>query len=227
MIIDPGFDEFDEFDEVDDGDTVWRFERSFMTSNWTCIWGRGCLGIGETRDAETGHGCCSLGAELDGEEEAMNLAALASTLSPDIFQFHHEATTNGIFRDADNNATRVIDGACIFHNRAGFMGGQGCALHLGALAYDESPIDWKPSVCWQLPIKVDWVMRDDEVEVATVRGWQLADWGDHSDKMAWCCTQEPEAYVGTQPVIESLAEELTAIVGERVFVELRTRFKDK
>ena len=47
------------FDEIDADDTIWRFERSFITSNWTCIWGRGCLGIGDTRDSVTGHGCCS------------------------------------------------------------------------------------------------------------------------------------------------------------------------
>ena len=99
------------FDEVDAGDTIWRFERSFMTSNWTCIWGRGCLGIGDTRDSVTGHGCCSLGAELDGVDEAMNLAAMAATLTPEIFQFHDKAQTGGIFRDEQNNATRVVDGA--------------------------------------------------------------------------------------------------------------------
>ena len=41
-------------------------------------------------------------------------------------------------------------------------------LHLAALAHQESPIDWKPSVCWQLPIKVDWEMRDDDVEIASI-----------------------------------------------------------
>lgn len=86
-----------QYDEVDAGETIWRFDRNFMTSQWTCIWGRGCLGIGSTRDAETGHGCCSLGAELDGPDEAMNVAALAATLSPEIFQFHDEALVNGIF----------------------------------------------------------------------------------------------------------------------------------
>jgi hypothetical protein len=43
--------------------------------------------------------------------------------------------------------------------------------------------------------------------------------------MAWVCTEEPEAYIGEQPVIESLADELTAIVGEEVFVQLRQRIK--
>jgi hypothetical protein len=41
--------------------------------------------------------------------------------------------------------------------------------------------------------------------------------------MAWCCTEGERAYVGDRPVIESLGEELTAIVGRGVYVELRRR----
>jgi hypothetical protein len=88
-------------------------------------------------------------------------------------------------------------------------------------------VEWKPSVCWQLPVKVDWEMRSDDVEVATVRGWQRKDWGDDGDAMAWVCTESPEAYVGERPVVESLAEELTAVVGEDVFARLRDRLGDR
>jgi len=220
----------DAFVEVDAGDTLWRFERGFLASNWTCIWGRGCHGIGPERAAHLGHGCCSLGAELDGLDEARNVAALAATMSPDRFQFHAEAAAGGVFTDGTHTNTRVVDGACIFLNRPDFVApdgasAAGCALHLTALDADESPIDWKPSVCWQLPVKVDWEMRDDDVEVATVRSWQRRDWGDVGDTMAWCCTEEPEAFVGEHPVIDSLAEEIAAITGDEVFVELRRRWR--
>jgi hypothetical protein len=30
----------DDLEEIDDGDTVWRFDRTFLRSNWTCIWGQ-------------------------------------------------------------------------------------------------------------------------------------------------------------------------------------------
>jgi uncharacterized flavoprotein (TIGR03862 family) len=216
-------DSTDTYTEVDAGDTLWRFDRRFLTSNWTCIWGRGCQGIGPIAVPELGYGCCSLGAELDGMDEALTLAANADALSPDLFQFHAEAAADGVFRDEARDATRVVDGACIFLNRVGFAGGAGCALHLAAVRADESPIDWKPSVCWQLPIKVDWVMRDDDVEVATVRGWERRDWGDDGPGMAWCCTEGADAYVGDRPVVDSLADELTEIVGHTVFVELRRR----
>jgi hypothetical protein len=39
--------------------------------------------------------------------------------------------------------------------------------------------------------------------------------------MAWCCTEGSRAYVGERPVIESLAEELEAITGPAVHLELR------
>jgi hypothetical protein len=41
--------------------------------------------------------------------------------------------------------------------------------------------------------------------------------------MSWCCTEGTAAYVGDQPVFESLAEELGAITGKAVAVELRRR----
>jgi hypothetical protein len=41
--------------------------------------------------------------------------------------------------------------------------------------------------------------------------------------MAWCCTEGERAYVGTVPVIESLAAELEEIVGAEVWVQLRDR----
>lgn len=213
----------DSITEISDGDTTWRFDRGFLTSNWVCLWGRGCLGILPQPAAELGQGCCSIGADLDGEDEARRIAALAATLEPRYFEHHGDAASGGVFSDATFSNTRVVDGACIFLNRPGFGGGAGCALHLAALECGESPIDWKPSVCWQLPIKVDWEHADNGTEVATVRGWTRGDWGAEGETMAWCCTEGTGAYIGDRPVVESLGEELEAIVGAEVYVELRRR----
>jgi hypothetical protein len=150
--------------EISDGGTTWRFDRTFLNSNWTCIWGRGCQGILPQPEPELGHGCCSIGADLDGVDEARRIGALAATLDPRGFEYHDMAAEGGVFEDATRSNTRVVDGACIFLNRVGFDGGAGCALHLAALASGESPIDFKPSVCWQLPIKVDWEAGDDGTE---------------------------------------------------------------
>jgi hypothetical protein len=209
--------------EIVDGDTVWRFDTDFLRSNWTCIWGRGCLGILPEPAEHLGQGCCSIGAELDGEEEAMTISALAATIDPSRFQHAAEAAAGGVFSDDGRTATRVVDGACIFLNRPDFPGGAGCALHLEAVHAGESPVEWKPSVCWQLPIRVDWEPGDGDTEVATVRRWTREDWGAEGETMAWCCTEGTRAYAGTEPVVDSLGEELQSVVGPAVYVELRRR----
>jgi hypothetical protein len=209
-------------EEIDDGEVTWRFDVDFLRSRWTCIWGRGCLGIHDVPTPDLQEGCCSIGAELGDEDEAMLISALAATLDASVFQHHGSP----IFKDETRTATNVVDGACVFFNRPGFAGGAGCALHVKALVVGESPTEWKPSVCWQLPVRVDWAPADGDRETATVRPWTRADWGDEGETMAWCCTEGELAYVGDRPVIDSLADELRALVGEGVYVELRRRVTD-
>lgn len=210
-------------EEILDGDTLWRFERTFLESNWTCIWGRGCQGILEQPAEQLQQGCCSVGAEVTDLDEAMNVSALAATVPAHLWQFHDRVDADDVFSDATRTNTKVVEGACIFLNRPGFVGGNGCAFHLAAVEFGESPIDWKPSVCWQLPIRVDWEMQPNGIEHATVRRWSRADWGNEGETMAWCCTEGPETYVGEHPVIESLGEELSTVAGHEVYVELRRR----
>ncbi len=230
----------DELIEIRRNDTVWRFEREFLDSNWVCLFGNGCKGILPEPAAELNQGCCSLGAHFGdgpaGEQESMTVAAYASVLSAEQWQFHDVAHDDAgrsgvidIFRDEERSHTRVVDGACIFLNRPGFGGGEGCALHIAAIAADESPTDWKPSVCWQLPLRIDWQDIDTETESATVRRWTRSDWGEHGTQMAWCCTERAdggEAYSGSERVIDSMRDPITALAGEDVYVELREHLTD-
>jgi hypothetical protein len=114
-----------EIEEIQGGDVVWRFDKAFLRSKWTCIWGRGCLGILPQPSPELGQGCCSVGAEFEDEDEARLIGALGATLDPKRFQYHSEAQAGGVFSDASRTGTRVVDGACIFLNRPGFSGGAG------------------------------------------------------------------------------------------------------
>lgn len=225
----------EQFVEIRRSDTVWRFERQFLESNWVCLFGNGCQGILPQPSPELNQGCCSIGAHFGdgpaGVEEAMTVAAFASMLTPTQWQYHDVAHADaehgvlGIFRD-ERSHTRVVDGACIFLNRPGFSGSQGCALHVAATEADEPPTDWKPSVCWQLPLRVDWQEIDADTESATVRRWTRADWGEHGETMAWCCTERSdggEAYSGSERVIDSMRDSLTALAGDDVYVELRQR----
>ena len=140
---------------ADPGDpgVEWRFERSFMSSNWECSWGRGCVGILDVPAEHLLQGCCSEGAQLADDVEAMTVSATAAAVPPHRWQFADRVDDDDVFTDASRTALKVVEGACIFLNRPGFAGGVGCALHLAALDVGERPIDWKPLVCWQAPIK--------------------------------------------------------------------------
>ncbi len=218
---------------VDPDGVSWTFDHDFLQSNWTCIWDRGCAGIEAHAAPIAQLGCCSQGAELHDDDELRTIAALAALLEPEEFQFHAEAAAGGIVADDrneyDRQQTRRVDGACIFLNRPGFTGGAGCALHRGATEFDEPPMDWKPSVCWQLPLRIDWTEVDADTETATVRRWTRADWSKHGETMAWCCTERSEggeAYCGDESVVVSMRDELTALAGDEVYVELTRRLAD-
>jgi len=129
-----------------DGDT-YVFDLTFLTSNWACIFGQGCLGILDHPAPELVHGCCTYGAHFTGKKDRKRVQGYADRLTDE--QWQHKATAaelgGAITKDEDGNiVSHVVDGACIFLNRIDFAGGPGCALHSAALQADERPLDWKP-----------------------------------------------------------------------------------
>ena len=68
---------------------------------------------------------------------------------------------------ARRTATQRPDGPCVFLNDADFPGGGGCALHAQALRDGVHPLEYKPDVCWQLPVRrdQDWIKRPDGTKI--------------------------------------------------------------
>lgn len=206
----------------------WRVDLGALGSGWACGWGSTCRSIADVPDPTHTLGCCILGAELVDDEDAMNVAAHAALLEPERFQFAATAGAAGVFRDDDRRATRVVDGACIFLNRAGFAGGAGCALHLAALDHDEPPHEWKPLVCWQVPFLLERRV-ESGVEVRVVRRRKPIDFsasGEEADAVPWLCTGDPAFYAETTPVVERLRDELADWFGEDVVAEVERRLAD-
>ncbi len=211
---------------VDDpsNDKTWRFEVAFLRSPWQCIYGNGCKGIHPSEDPTRFDGCCTYGAQLTDGEDFVIVAKAVARLTKAEWQHHALARRKGWFkRRADATiATRVVDGGCIFLNRPGSSMGPGCALHLGALREGETHVNWKPNVCWQVPLR----RSDAEVDgrlVSTLRAWTRVDWGTDGTADMWWCTDDPAALTAAEPVYRSLHHELRALVGDSVYAELVRR----
>jgi hypothetical protein len=207
-------------------DRTWVFDVTFLTSSWTCIFGRGCPGVLTGPAPELEHGCCSYGAHFTGEEDVARVERLAAELTPAEWQFRAKARRyGGVARRTREGATvtRQVDGACILLNRPGFPGGAGCALHRAALGRGERPLDWKPDVCWQLPLR-----REDETDdhghvTSTLREWKRRDWGPGGFEFHWWCTDSHEPFAaGDRPVWQGMRDEIVELVGEPVYDLLAT-----
>lgn len=205
--------------EDPDEDRTWVFDVTFLTSPWTCIFGRGCQGVLTGPAAELAQGCCSYGAHFTDEDDEKRVEAAAQTLTPEVWQFRRQGLSRGIVKTdrAGDRVTRLVDGACVFLNRPGWPSGPGCALHQQALADGTRPLDTKPNVCWQLPLRREDAENGDGHVTTTVRQWDRKHWGDGGAEFHWWCTQSPDAFVGSRPVYEELKDELVELTSQTAY----------
>lgn len=211
---------------VDDDDDRWIVDMTFLLSSWGCVWGTCCDGVEPLGDPADLHGCCSHGAHFADAEDRERVLSHARRLTPTMWARHGEvcedADVIGAHEDSPEGTTRVVDGVCIFHNPPGFEGGPGCALHLAAAEAGESHVQWKPDVCWQLPLRLD---SHEDVNGRTtwiLREWERSDWGVTSDEMPWWCVDDARAFPGGGPmVVDTLSDELIGLCGEGVYKQIR------
>ena len=214
------------FDDPDEQRT-WVFDATFLRSNYTCIYGAGCQGVLDAPAAELEQGCCSYGAHFVDEDDVAGIVRAFVRLRPEHMQFHAEAVTGGFLAPGEPGddgqpvtVTRLVEDGCVFLNRPGFAGGVGCALHIAALEVGERPLDWKPNVCWQVPLRLEHSTDENGHVTSRLREWKRRDWGDGGQDFHWWCTESPEAFVGAAPVYVSLREEIVELVGASIYATL-------
>jgi hypothetical protein len=227
--------EWIEFADPADADHVVRADLTWLSSAWTCIFGRGCAGVVEGRPHD---GCCSHGAYFTDEDDLARVTAAVADLDGDDWQLaavgRGTTPTDGWTEqdgadDEDEGVrslrTRVVDGACIFLNRPGHPGGTGCALHRMALREGLHPLTTKPDVCWQLPVRREQEHVDlpDGTRVlrTTLGEFDRRGWGSGGHDLHWWCTGSPAAHVAPEPLVATYADELTALIGGSAYAELR------
>jgi hypothetical protein len=215
--MDTDTDDLHEWASFDVDGATYLFDLTFLTSSWTCIFGNGCQGVLTSDATDLVQGCCSYGAHFTGKKDRKKVERFAERLTDEQWQFRAVAAERGgpmTKNDDGDIVSHVVEDACIFLNRPGFGKGAGCALHVGALEADERPLDWKPEVCWQLPLRLDNHVDDNGHYTYTLREWKRRDWGDGGDEFHWWCTEGPEAFSGHGSVVETLRDEIIEMVGE-------------
>lgn len=202
---------------------VFRVDLTWLTSSWTCIFGRGCAGIYADRPND---GCCTLGAHYSEDADEQRVAQWVGRLDATSWQRHGHAASLG-WSEADPDGarkTRVVQGACIFLNDPDFPGGAGCALHHLATRSGVPNTHTKPDVCWQLPIRRTYrtVERGDGTSYleTTIAEYDRRGWGEGGLDLDWYCTGNTEAHLGAQPVYLSLRDELVELIGEPAYRRL-------
>lgn len=208
--------------EDGDGDTF-VFDLTFLTSNWSCIYGSGCLGILEEPAPHLEHGCCSHGAHFTDKRDVKRTKQAIRRLTKADWQFRSVAKDLGgaiTVNEDGATVTRTHEGVCIFQNRSGFPGGSGCALHGAALRAGERPLDWKPEVCWQVPLRLDHHVDDNGFATYTLREWRRRDWGEGGGDFHWWCTEDNRAFVDNRAVYETMRDEIREMVGDEMYDEL-------
>lgn len=227
MPKDDGAREWISFEDPDE-ERTWVVDATFFGSAYECIFGRGCCGIHEKKTPELSQGCCSFGAHFLDRSDRATVTRSVKRLEPRHWANHAEAQRRGwVEKDADGQSkTRVVKGACIFHNPPGFPGGTGCAFHIAAAEAGERPMDWKPDVCWQVPVRLEDYTEDNGHVISTLREWKRRDWGDGGDDFAWWCTDSPDAFVGSGAAYVYFRDELTEIMGEKAYAML-TRLMER
>lgn len=218
-------DEFDlnfarewvEFPDPADDEQVFRCDLTWLTSRWNCIFDRGCQGIAPGRAAD---GCCTLGAHFTDEDDEARVLGHAARLTPQTWQYHGIGTAEGVVTEDEDGErlTRLVDDACVFLNRPGFPGGPGCALHTLALREGREPLETKPDVCWQLPIRrsYEWVDRPDDtrVLVISIAEYDRRGWGPGGHDLHWWCTSASSAHGAGEPLYVAYRAELVELMGE-------------
>jgi hypothetical protein len=164
-------------------------------------------------------GCCSFGAHFLDDKDLKSVKRSVKRLEPRHWKNYDKGRDNKwLMTEKDGGKkTAVVKGACIFHNPPGFEGGTGCAFHIAAVEANERHMDWKPDVCWQVPLRLEEHVEDGGYVVSTIREWKRRDWGDGGDDFHWWCTESPDAFVGKDPAYVFFKDEITEMMGEKSY----------
>ena len=235
--------EWFEFTNPADPLHVFSIDLTWVESHYTCQFGTSaCHGIDKQ---QTDVGCCVHGAYMADETDREQLYDAVERMPAKYWQLRPAGVDKYlaeedptelepwlVWDELDGDAgdpepalkTPILDGACIFANRAGWATGAGCALHQWAMAEGEELTVVKPEVCWQLPLR-----RQEEYEErpagpeilrTTIGEYDRRGWGGGGEDFDWYCSTDAACHTSPEPMWRSQKTELIALMGEECYAIL-------
>jgi hypothetical protein len=213
-----------EFIDPDADETLIKADLTWLTSNWECIFGRGCKGVDKSNPND---GCCNHGAHFSEKKDKQRVAKWVKQLTPDIWEKHRYSKDGKGWTELEDGIekTRVVEKTCIFMNSPEFKAGQGCALHNLALTKKRAPLEAKPDVCWQLPVRRSYETREFEdgtdYQVIVIEEYKRKNWGEGGHTMDWYCSSDTDAHTAQDPVYVSEKNTLVELIGANAYEVLK------
>ncbi|MDN8633293.1 hypothetical protein [Corynebacterium kefirresidentii] len=240
--------EWFEFTNPNDPHHVFSIDLTWVESHYSCQFGTSaCRGIGK-RQPEVG--CCVHGAYMADEEDRDQLYDAVARMPAEYWQLRPAGVDEFLAQDDTDELepwlewdeldgedgepepalkTPIVDGACIFANRAGWATGTGCALHQWAVDAGEELTVVKPEVCWQLPLRryEDYEERPDGQEIlrTQIGEYDRRGWGNGGEDFDWYCSADSACHANPLPMWQSHEDELVALMGRESYEILAAHCK--
>jgi hypothetical protein len=233
----------DEAVVVRHGDDEYVLDVLALTSNYQCIYGRGCKGTTPLAGEGPGRhqpadpsvaGCCRITpsydfatAEVDEADAArvdspLRVKPFADALGPDDAQ-HYEQIAAGEWyvEEHDELGSLVsrhtaVGGNCIFLNTETPQDKLGCSLYHLANRLGLDPKQTRPMVCHSAPaaaFTVAELANGGERVLVTLR----PHWFGWFAAEGYFCMSDPAAFSAGEPVFRRMASEYSTLLGESVY----------
>ena len=72
-------------------------------------------------------------------------------------------------------------------------------------------------MCWQVPLRLEHSEDESGHVTSRLREWKRRDWGDGGQEFGWWCTEEPDAFVGAEPLYVSARDDIIEMVGAHIY----------
>lgn len=123
--------------------------------------------------------------------------------------------------------TRKVKNTCIFFNGSDFDEQYfGCALHHLAEREGRNFLETKPDICWQLPLRRSWEIRengDSKYSVIVIGEYTREAWGEGGADLDWYCTSNTEAHNASAPLYLTNMNELIALMNKDAYQILKEK----